>query len=455
VGTWSYLDRDGVRLACHEFGGAGPAVLLLHGLAGHAQEWTDTAGSLVEDHRVLAIDARGHGRSERRPRDVSPDASVADVAFVIERLHLAPVVLIGQSLGGLTALLTAARHPELVHGLVVAEASPSGGDEGLDADVAAMTERLRRWPVPFASREEAVAFFGGPGLVAEAWADGLENRDGGLWPSFDIDVLVATLRAAFARSYWDEWRQIRCPTLVVRAGRGTLGRDDVGAMLDALVTARLVEIHDAAHDVHLDRPGPWRRAITDFARAHGERTADPVPSGEPVAALVLTGAPGAGKSAVLEALTTLLEVEGVAFGAIESEQLARGSPWLKADQWIPQLASVLALQRQAGRRLFLVAATTETAAELRGVIDALAAHKTLVVCLNASPDTVAARIAEREPDRWPGKHALIEHSRDLALSIPYIDGIDLRIDTDGRAATDVASEIRDALRARGALGTTG
>lgn len=44
-------------------------------------------------------------------------------------------------------------------------------------------------------------------------------------------------------------------------------------------------------------------------------------------AIILTGAPGSGKSSVLAALSTLLEIEGVAFGAIESEQLARGWPW--------------------------------------------------------------------------------------------------------------------------------
>jgi len=169
------------------------------------------------------------------------------------------------------------------------------------------------------------------------------------------------------------------------------------------------------------------------------------------AALVLTGAPGAGKSSVLEALTTLLEIEGTAYGAIESEQLAWGSPWLQAGEWIPQLAAVLSLQHQAGRRLFLVAATTETGAELRGVVDAVDVEHVIVVCLSAAPDTVAARIARREPDSWPGKAALIAHARQLARSIPAIEGVDLVIDTGGRDPVAVAGEVRDALRVRGLL----
>jgi chloramphenicol 3-O-phosphotransferase len=169
-------------------------------------------------------------------------------------------------------------------------------------------------------------------------------------------------------------------------------------------------------------------------------------------ALVLTGAPGTGKSSVLEALTTLLGIDGTPHGAIESEQLAWGLPWLEASEWLPQLTSVISLQRRAGRRLFLVSATTETAAELRDVVDAVAAERVLIVCLSAGPEIVAARIADREPDYWPGKNALIAHARRLAHTMPAIEGVDLVLETEGRDPAAVAKEVRDALRVRGLLG---
>jgi broad-specificity NMP kinase len=148
------------------------------------------------------------------------------------------------------------------------------------------------------------------------------------------------------------------------------------------------------------------------------------------AALVLTGAPGSGKTSVLRALGTRLEIAGHNYGMIESEQLAMGSPLLSSEEWIPQLAAVLRLQRQAGRRLFLVAATVESAADLYGVVNAAAADKTLVVCLHAAADTLAARVDAREPDAWPGKQALVDHTRELAGQVAEIEGIDLFIDTD-------------------------
>lgn len=168
-------------------------------------------------------------------------------------------------------------------------------------------------------------------------------------------------------------------------------------------------------------------------------------------ALILTGAPGSGKSTVLEKLGTQLEVADIKFGAIESEWFGYGWPWLDGDGVLEQLATVVALQRKAGRDTFLVVATTETQRELQQVIDAVGANRTVVVCLSAPAELVAERVAAREPDDWPGKTQLVEHSRQLADQIPPIPGIDALISTVGRDPREIATEIRELLRARGIL----
>jgi chloramphenicol 3-O-phosphotransferase len=170
-----------------------------------------------------------------------------------------------------------------------------------------------------------------------------------------------------------------------------------------------------------------------------------------VVALVLIGAPGAGKSSVLEALATLHDIEDVVHGAIEAEQLSLGRPLLPASSWVSQLDAVLSLQREVGRRRFLISATVETAEDLAALRNATAAELLLVVCLSASPETVAARIDAREPDRWPGKAPLIARARHLASSTPHLPGVDLVIDTEERDAEDVAAEILQAMRRRGML----
>jgi pimeloyl-ACP methyl ester carboxylesterase/RimJ/RimL family protein N-acetyltransferase len=262
---WYLLERDGVRLAARDFGGAGPAVLLLHGLAGHAEEWVQTAGWLTERYRVVALEERGHGRSSREPAEVSPQARLADAAFVIECLRLAPVVVIGQSLGAHLGILLAAKRPELVRALVVAEATPAGGNQALvDEVVEQVSDSLRRWPVPFSSREAALEYFGGRSLKAEAWSAGLDARADGLWPRFDVSVLRRMLRDAVSRDHWREWERISCPVLIVRAQHGTLEPADANAMAKRLPQARCVEIPGAGHDLHLERPEAWRRAVIEF-----------------------------------------------------------------------------------------------------------------------------------------------------------------------------------------------
>jgi hypothetical protein len=78
-------------------------------------------------------------------------------------------------------------------------------------------------------------------------------------------------------------------------------------------------------------------------------------------------------------------------------------------------------------------------------VDAAGADRALVVCLGASSETVAKRIAYRGPADWPGKRGLIAHARKRARTVPALDGIDLVIETDARDARDVAREVREAL----------
>ena len=171
----------------------------------------------------------------------------------------------------------------------------------------------------------------------------------------------------------------------------------------------------------------------------------------PVAALVLIGAPGSGKSSVLDALATQLEIAGTRYGAIESEQLGWGSPPLTASASACQLEAVLSLQRAAGRRRFLVAATTESAEELDALLQATRAELALVVCLRAPAETVAERLTEREPEDWPGKQPLIARARRLAGTMPRLDRVDLVADTDASDASSVAAQVCEAMHTHGLL----
>lgn len=259
------VKRDGTRLSYRDFGGPGPPILLLHGLAGYAGEWRSSARLLIDEYRVFALDQRGHGDSERRPQDLSRSAFVADCATVITHIGLGPVTLIGQSMGASTAMLTAAAHPRLVRSLVVIEGSPDGPDV-VDPDPAIATQTrqsLSAWPVPFADEPTAQEFFRGKGFDPVAWAGGLERRPGGLWPKFEIDTLVACMADLGSRNYWPQWQHITCPTLIVLGEHGIFPPGHGDQIVKQLPHASLVTIPSAGHDVHLDAPHAWVRAFRD------------------------------------------------------------------------------------------------------------------------------------------------------------------------------------------------
>jgi pimeloyl-ACP methyl ester carboxylesterase len=260
------FERDETSLSVDDFGGTGPPMLLLHGLAGYGGEWRDSADLLTDSYRVFALDQRGHGNSQRRPLDTSREAYVEDAAAAIGKLGLGPVTLVGQSMGANTAMLVAADHPELVTALVVIEGSPDGPDDpqlGVQA-AEQIGKSLRRWPVPFADRDAARTFFVEKGFDAETWADGLERRPDGLWPRFEVDALVACMADLQSRAYWEQWRQVRCPTLLVFGEHGMFDTEHEQRVADALPGCSLVRVPSAGHDVHLDAPASWVEALEEL-----------------------------------------------------------------------------------------------------------------------------------------------------------------------------------------------
>jgi pimeloyl-ACP methyl ester carboxylesterase len=260
----SVRGEGGVRLSCLDYGGGGPPVLLLHGLCGEAREWEGTATRLRPRFRVLALDQRGHGSSDRAPGRYGRDAYVADAAAAIVQLGLAPAAVVGHSMGGLNAYLLAARYPDLVHALVVVEAQASANPDGM----AALRTWLRTFPVPFRTAEAARAFMQVSGFPGEAWRELLDERPDGWWPRFDVDGAIRSTVDLGERGYWEEWRTIRCPTLVVGGSDSELAQAELEAMAACLPHGCYTVVDGAGHTVHLDRVDVWDALLAAFLAEH-------------------------------------------------------------------------------------------------------------------------------------------------------------------------------------------
>jgi pimeloyl-ACP methyl ester carboxylesterase len=126
-----YADLDG-PVHYLDYGGDGPPLVCVHGLAGSALNWMAVAPALAERHRVLAIDLRGFGRTP-----LGPGTRLRDNRRLLDRfareVAAAPAILVGSSMGGLLSVLQAAASPETVSGLVLVDpALPWRGRRPLD-----------------------------------------------------------------------------------------------------------------------------------------------------------------------------------------------------------------------------------------------------------------------------------------------------------------------------------
>jgi pimeloyl-ACP methyl ester carboxylesterase len=118
--TGSFVHLAGVKLRYLERPGAEPAVLLIHGLPGTAEDFEDVT-PLISGHRTIAIDRPGFGFSTGGYFSFSHQLQA--VHEVIERLHLRKPVLVGHSYGGTISLAYAELHPGAVRGLVLVDAA--------------------------------------------------------------------------------------------------------------------------------------------------------------------------------------------------------------------------------------------------------------------------------------------------------------------------------------------
>jgi pimeloyl-ACP methyl ester carboxylesterase len=248
------VQREGTRIAVTDRGGDGPPVVLLHGLAGSSCELLPTADALTDRFRVLLVDQRGHGRSTRRPADVSRSAYVGDAVAVIEQLVPGQRVrLVGQSMGAHTAFLTSAARPDLIDRLVMLEGHVAADDD--PEGPAKIGQYFASWPVPFADQAAARSFLGESPLT-DAWVNDLEAAPDGLRPRFDPDIMQATI-AAVQADRWTEWENLTVPTLAVFAEHGMFTAEQKDELIRRRPGTRRADLSAASHDAHLDAFEAW------------------------------------------------------------------------------------------------------------------------------------------------------------------------------------------------------
>jgi len=246
----SGLIRDGVALRVDDAGGPGLPVIFQHGLCGDAGQ---TAEAFPKDplFRRITLECRGHGASEAGDVAAFSIATFADdLAALIERDALAPLVIGGISMGAAIALRLAVRRPDLVRGLILAR--PAWVTRSAPDNMAPNLE-VGRLLAALPGDEARTVFLRGDCArrLAATAPDNLASLESffAREPKAVTAALLRTIPAEGPGISDDEARAVRAPTLVIGHGRDAIHPLTHAQALAALIPgARLVTITPKADD---------------------------------------------------------------------------------------------------------------------------------------------------------------------------------------------------------------
>ena len=218
---------DGVRLACYIRGPAdAPPLVLLHGLGSQASTWDTVAAEFAKQFRVLAIDQRGHGDSDR-PGEYSFELMRDDVLGVLDQLGLDRINLLGHSMGGTVAYLIAEKEPGRIGRLILEDTPPP-------FPAGRMASERPDEPVPF---DWAVV----PAIIGQ-----LNDPD---------------------PAWWERLAEITAKTLIVAGGPDSHVPQDKIAEAAARVPDGTLQVIPVGHQVHGTRPAEFAATTLDFLLA--------------------------------------------------------------------------------------------------------------------------------------------------------------------------------------------
>ena len=263
---WNVVEAGGVSLAYNDEG-RGPSLVCLHAIGHGAGDFVHFRRAFAADYRVIAVDWPGQGNSGADDLPASDRRYAELLGLFLDRLGIEKTVLIGNSIGGATALRYAADRPDRVRALVLE--NPGGLDPGgrlARAIVGGMAaffragERRARWfPALFRRYYSRV--------LSEPPA--AEQRDRIVAAGYEIAPVLARAWESFGQpesNLRGKIPSVRCPVLFAWAVKDRFVRLDRNRpAINQFPDVQLVEFR-AGHAVHLEAPEQFEAVVRDFLR---------------------------------------------------------------------------------------------------------------------------------------------------------------------------------------------
>ncbi|NNB85535.1 alpha/beta hydrolase [Corallococcus exiguus] len=260
--TWAsgVCETNGIDLHYLRTGGAKPPVVLLHGLIGSGACWTPVARVLEGEFDVVMPDARGHGDSSTPHHGYRYDDHADDVAGLIQGLELSRPVLLGHSMGGMTAAVVASRGTAGLRGVILVDPTFLSPERQREVHASDVAEQHRR-----------TLGFSKPELVAQARA-----RQPHRSPELIEHLAEARLKTHLEAfdvltppnpEYRDVMSAIDVPLLLVIGDSSPVVTLEMATELRSLnPRLRIEQIPDAGHGLPYDQPERLAEVVASFLR---------------------------------------------------------------------------------------------------------------------------------------------------------------------------------------------
>jgi pimeloyl-ACP methyl ester carboxylesterase len=266
---------------------SGQPTLLLHGLASNARIWEAVAFRLLDAGLApIALDARGHGLTDKPDGDYGLETFLRDLLAFIDAAHLERPLLVGHSWGGLLALEYAARFPigaRAPAGLVLVD----GGFIQMDQFPGATWEQMRkRLTPPKLAGTPVETFLAMLGGTSQKWqpddqaiqsilANFEISADETIYPRLSFEHHMQILRSIWEYQTYARFERVRCPVLMVPASPpGPMDADEraflelkrkgVAQAKSRMGDLREYWLEDTIHDIPLQRPAELASLIAEF-----------------------------------------------------------------------------------------------------------------------------------------------------------------------------------------------
>ncbi|SQF99972.1 3-oxoadipate enol-lactonase [Paucimonas lemoignei] len=258
----AHFEHDGCSLHYEEYG-QGPPLLLLHGLGSSCRDWEYQIPAFAAHYRVIVMDIRGHGRSDKPRERYSIRGFTGDVEALIEHLHLGPVHLVGLSMGGMIGFQLAVDQPQLLKSLCIVNSAPQVKVQSAN-DV---WQYAKRWALARLLSMQTLGKALGQNLFPKAEQAELRRKMASRWAENDKRAYLASFDAIVGWGVQHKLGRIACPTLIVSADRDYRPVADKEAYVKLIPNARLVVIEDSRHATPLDQPDEFNRVVLQFIQA--------------------------------------------------------------------------------------------------------------------------------------------------------------------------------------------